>query len=90
MAARKCAHRRESPQPFLGRADKGTMPSSTTPTWFDLATDHGMLEVPPPSGRGSSLLLHVVACDDDKDGRTFAWWESTACEWLGVATVGQA
>jgi hypothetical protein len=66
------------------------MPPATTPTWFDLATDHGVLEVPPPSGRGSSLLLHVVACDDSADGRTFAWWESTACDWLGVATVGQA
>lgn len=64
------------------------MPNTTAPTWFDLATDHGMLEVPPPSGRGSCLLLHIVASSDG-DG-TFAWWESDDAEWLGVATVGQA
>ena len=63
---------------------------STTPTWFALTTDHGMLEVPPPSGSGASLLLHVVACEDQSQGGTFAWWESTECEWLGLARVGQA
>jgi hypothetical protein len=44
-------------------------------TWFDLAPDHGVLELHEHlTSPGPALELHVVF--DAAKGRTIAWWET--------------
>ena len=61
----------------------------TFTTWFDLAEDHGVLELPEHlTSPGPALELHVVISSDGTG--TVAWWESDDGGWLGVVDVGLA
>jgi len=52
------------------------------PVWYDLAADHGVLELTGP------LELHVV--QDSETGAAVAWWEDDQGTWLRAAEVGEA
>ena len=55
--------------------------------WFDLAEDHGVLELHERFTCGVGLELHLVT--DSETGETIAWWEREG-EWFAVADVGRA
>lgn len=58
-------------------------------SWFDLATDHGVLELHEAlTAPGPVLELHVV--QDAETGATIAWWANDRGEWVWEARVGSA
>ena len=55
--------------------------------WFDLAEDHGVLELHERVAGGTGLELHLVVDHETDD--SIAWWEREG-EWFAAASVARA